>query len=341
MNKKTRELIVMPDDGVEAVLQVVAGAEHSLDIKMFLYTEPSLLAAVIEAYRRGVKTRIMLNPARRSGKCENDAARAALTAAGIKVKDTNPDFAMTHEKSMIVDRQSVFIKTLNWAPKHFVATRDFAVLTSDLTEVSEALACFEADWNRTKFEPGDSNLIWCPGNGREKIAHFIDEARHELLVQNERYQDLTIVERLVRAKARGVKVHVMTLPPHTLKEKKLLEGVNGLRIMHDVGIKIHKLKDLHLHAKILVADGDRAIVGSINLAPGSFDERRELAIELDDHHIVKRLKHTFEKDWENSHRLDLSDEGIERDLERHGLDDGGSLALNVDGNRRGRGETLV
>lgn len=50
--------------------------------------------------------------------------------------------------------------------------------------------------------------------------------------------------------------------------------------MDDVGIKIHKLKHLKLHGKMMLADGLRAIVGSINLAPGSFDDRRELAIEF-------------------------------------------------------------
>ena len=59
----------------------------------------------------------------------------------------------------------------------------------------------------------------------------------------------------MRAKRRGVKVHVMARPPHSLKKEKLIEGVGGLRIMDDVGIKIHKLKHLKLHAKLLLADG--------------------------------------------------------------------------------------
>ena len=118
---------------------------------------------------------------------------------------------------------------------------------------------------------------------------FIDPAKHTLWLQNERYQDTVIIERLVRARERGVKVHIMARPPHTLKKDKLIEGVGGLRIMHDVGAKIHKLKGLKLHGKMLLADDKRAIVGSINLAPGSFDARRELAIETDAHHVVNRL----------------------------------------------------
>ena len=53
-----------------------------------------------------------------------------------------------------------------------------------------------------------------------------------------------------------------------------MEGVSGLRVFEDIGIKIHKMKHVHLHAKLLFADDARAIIGSINLAPGSFDSRR-------------------------------------------------------------------
>lgn len=119
-----------------------------------------------------------------------------------------------------------------------------------------------------------------------------------------------IIERLVRAKLWGVKVHVMTRPPHTLKKDKLIEGVGGLRIMNDVGIKIHRLKCLRLHAKMLLADGSRAIVGSINLTPGSFDSRRELAIEVNGEDIIERLQKTAHHDWKNSHPLDLTDAGL-------------------------------
>ena len=75
------------------------------------------------------------------------------------------------------------------------------------------MTAFEADWNRQPFKPTpQSKLIWCPDNGRERIAHFIDEATHTLFLQNERYQDTVIIERLVRAARRGVKIHVMARP---------------------------------------------------------------------------------------------------------------------------------
>jgi phosphatidylserine/phosphatidylglycerophosphate/cardiolipin synthase-like enzyme len=312
----SRSLVVLPDDSAQPILDAIRGATKSLRVKMFVFSDPTLLKAVIDAHRRGVKVRVMLNPARRSGETENEESRKTLTQAGVEVIDSNPVFDLTHEKSMVVDDRVAFVKSLNWETKNLTETRDYAVITDDKREVGEVIDCFEADWSRKSFDPGEhAHLIWCEGNGRDKIAEFIDQAKHTLFLQNERYQDAIIIEHLVRAKVRGVKVHVMARPPHTLKKEKLVEGVGGLRIMDDVGIKVHKLKHLKLHAKMLFADGVRAIVGSINLAPGSFDSRRELAIEVHDDDVVERLHTIVHHDWKNSHPLDLTDAGLLADLE--------------------------
>ena len=312
----SRYLVVMPDDSSRPILEAINHAANSLRIKMFTFTDPHLLHAVIAAHRRGVKLRIMLNPARRSGEEENEQARKMLTEAGVDVLDSNPAFDLTHEKSMVVDDETAFVMSLNWETKNFTQTRDYAVVTKHAREVGEIIEGFDADWERKPFDPGEhSHLIWCVGNGRQRIGRFLDDAKHTLWVQNERYQDPVIIERLVRANRRGVKVHVLARPPHHLKKEKLVEGVGGLRILDDVGIKVHKLKGLKLHAKLLFADGARAIIGSINLAPGSFDSRRELAIEVHDEEIMDRLHKIVRTDWKNSHPLDLTDEGLLAELE--------------------------
>jgi cardiolipin synthase len=114
---------------------------------------------------------------------------------------------------------------------------------------------------------------------------------------------------------------------HKLKRKKLFEGVSGLRIVHDVGAKVRTLKHLKLHGKIMVADDCRAIVGSINLSPGSFDDRRELAIETSSNHVVRRLVEIARHDWKHSRKLPLSDEAVLADLDGRGLNEVSRLAL--------------
>jgi phosphatidylserine/phosphatidylglycerophosphate/cardiolipin synthase-like enzyme len=326
----SRYLVVMPDDSSKPILEAIDHAKKSLRIKMFLFSDPQLLHAVIAAHRRGVKVRIMLNPARRSGEKENADVRKTLTDAAIEVIDTNPAFDVTHEKSMVVDDEAAFIQSLNWETKNLTETRDYAVVTSHGHEVREVSECFDADWERKSFDPGDhSHLIWCIGNGRKRMGEFIDDAKHSLWVQNERYQDPVIIERLVRANGRGVKVHVLARPPHKLKKEKLVEAVGGMRIMDDVGIKVHKLKGLKLHAKLLFADGVRAIIGSINLAPGSFDSRRELAIEVRDQEVMDRLHTIVHEDWKNSRPLDLTDSGLLADLEDTDKNAAEDLALDA------------
>jgi phosphatidylserine/phosphatidylglycerophosphate/cardiolipin synthase-like enzyme len=323
-----RSLIVLPDDSATPLLDAIGTSAVSLRIKMFVFSDPSLLKAVIAARRRGVHVRVILNRARRSGQDDNSAARKTLKEAGVDVKHGHPAFAVTHEKSMVIDDAMALIQSCNWTTGNLTRTRDYAIRTTHGHDIADIVACFDADWRRRAFAPTrDAHVIWCPGPGRDRICRFIDNARHTLFVQNERYQDAVVIERLVRAARRGVKVHVLARPPHTLDRSKLVEGVGGLRILDDVGIKVHKLKHLKLHGKLILADGVAAIVGSINFAHGTFESRRELAIEVHDDDVVHRLHKIAKHDWKHSHPLDLSDAGLLADLDRKGDDVVAALAL--------------
>jgi phosphatidylserine/phosphatidylglycerophosphate/cardiolipin synthase-like enzyme len=87
---------------------------------------------------------------------------------------------------------------------------------------------------------------------------------------------------------------------------------------------------------MMAADGKRCIVGSINLAPGSFDTRRELAIIADDDKVMKKLGEVIENDWQHSKPLDLSDEGLLADLKDRDPEAAAKLAL-TDGSGDGHG----
>jgi phosphatidylserine/phosphatidylglycerophosphate/cardiolipin synthase-like enzyme len=331
-SEAARSLIVLTDDSAQPIVKAIDEAKRSLRIKMFVFADPTLLNAVIAARRRGVKVQVMLNPARRHGERDNEHTRKVLQRRHVEVRDANPAFDLTHEKSMVVDEATAFVMSLNWATRNLTETRDYAVVTTRRRDVREIVDGFDADWHRETFEPaGDSDLVWWPGPGRDRICQFIDDARHRLFVQNERFQDLVVVERFVRAALRGVRVDVMARAPHTLTREKLVEGVGGLRIMDDVGIKVHKLKHLKLHGQVLFADDVAAIIGSINFAPGSLDSRRELAIEVRDDAVIGRLQTIAKHDWAHSRPLDLSDEGLLADLEDR-IEDGGHL-LALDGHK--------
>jgi cardiolipin synthase A/B len=316
-----RSLVVLPDDSAQPLLEAIAAAQTSVRVKMFELSDPSIADALTEAHRRGVAVRVMVDPKRTGRLRQRMATRRRLRRAGIDVQASSPEFSATHEKSLVVDDETAFVQTCNWEPEYFTHTRDYAVRTTNRDEVTEIIKCFEADWHRQRFQSSEpSSLIWCPWNGRERFAHFIDRAKESLVVANDRFQDPSIVEHIVRARSRGVKVRVITRPVHSLSKRSLADGVAALQIMHDAGVKIHKLEHLKLHAKIMIADRHTAIVGSINISVGSFDKRRELAIEVTDAPIVDRLFTVFHRDWRRSMALDLSDRGLDVEVGHHHIE---------------------
>ena len=129
-------LIVLPDDTAELILAPIKAARLRLNIRMFLFTDPTLLDAVIAARIRGDHVRVMLNPARRDGKSDNEAARAALSMAGIEVRNSSPAFALTHQKSMAIDDAIGFVEPLNWEQRDPTETRDYAVTTTSKLEIN-------------------------------------------------------------------------------------------------------------------------------------------------------------------------------------------------------------
>ena len=96
----SRSLIVLPDDTGKPILNAIQAAQKSIRVKMFVFSDPSLLQAIIDAQHRGVKVRIMLNPARRDGEDDNAESRKVLIAGGVEVErhesEVRPDPRKIH-----------------------------------------------------------------------------------------------------------------------------------------------------------------------------------------------------------------------------------------------------
>src|SRR5262245_29106626 len=107
----SHRLIVLPDDTADAIIDPINAAKRSLNVRMFLFTDPSMLEAVIAAQSRGVKVRVMLNPARRDGTSDNKRTKKLLLAAGVSVHDSSAEFAVTHQKSMVIDDKIGFVES--------------------------------------------------------------------------------------------------------------------------------------------------------------------------------------------------------------------------------------
>jgi len=302
MNQEKRprpsRLIVQPDDGAEPVLELIAAAKKSLRTTQFTLDDERFVDAIVAAHRRGVKAQVMLNPHKSSGERANDATFDRLKRAKVAVQWTNPRFPVTHQKSLLIDAQLGLIATFNLSEKYFGETRDHGVITEDPVHLKVMNQAFEADWKRAAFhpEPG-SDLIWSPDNARLRVAEFIDEARHQLDIQHPKFVDAPIVDRIAAARARGVHVRLLCGGKHGLSPWDVADTFSSLRILERLEVKVRRQKHLKLHAKLVLADGRRALLGSMNIDRSAFDVRRELGVVLSDEGIVKQLGELFEHDW--------------------------------------------
>jgi cardiolipin synthase len=294
-----QRLLVMPDDGAAAVVALIDSAREVLRLKQFKLQSQQIEAALLRAHRRGVSVRVMLNPHTSGGDRWNDEAHAQLSGWGMEVSWTSEAFPVTHEKSMVVDQACALIATFNLSDKYFTQTRDYGVVSHAPLVVEQVIAGFEADWSRRSFEPDlKVGLVWSHTHSRGQLARIIDMARETLWIQHPKVVDAVILERIIAARDRGVKVRFLCGGKHGISDWDIYDTFASLRLMARSGVKVRRQKQLKLHAKLLLVDGRYAQTGSMNLDRSAFDLRRELGIETDAPAVVERLRRSFEADWQ-------------------------------------------
>ncbi len=301
-------VLVQPKDGIAPVRALIDAAQHTILVKIFAFTAPSLLEGLVAARQRGVTVRVMLNPARSSGSRANDEAAEQLRAGGVAVSWSSPRFAVTHEKSMVVDSRVALIATFNFSDKYFTTTRDYGLIFDEPAIVREVEAGFEADWHGHPLEnPDDSPLIWSNKNAREGMANLIASAKHSISVQHPKFADLVILDRLIAARQSGVRIRIVCGGAHGISPPDMLDTFSALRLLARAGARVRRQKGLRLHAKLLIIDDRTALVGSMNIDRSAFDLRRELGAIVTDETAVDILKSQFDQDWREAHPYEPPD----------------------------------
>jgi cardiolipin synthase A/B len=299
------KLIVQPDDGEKPVKDFLNSARKTVALKQFTFTHPLLLDTVMALHKKGVRVCVMLNGAKATGERLNDPFFEKMKSTGIEIQWSNSSFLVTHEKSIIVDGKSALLATFNLMEKNFQATRDYGVLTNDPVQVEQIQKCFDCDWKCEPFHPReDAGLAWSPGYARHFVCKLIDRARKTLDVQHPKFAEPVILERMLAAIDRGVRVRILGGGKHGLHQPDLMYSFALWRLMQQAGAKVHKQKNLRAHAKLLVVDDKWALLGSQNFDQPAFDLRREVAIEVHDAAIVQDLTKMFERDWETSRKYE-------------------------------------
>jgi cardiolipin synthase A/B len=285
-------VFVEPDDGRAPILEELAAAEETIDLAVYLMTDPEIIAALEGAVARGVEVRVILEEQPFGGSGDNPEVFARLERAGARVRWSNPTFRFTHIKTFVIDDETAIVMNLNLTRSAFSRNREFGVITTRPAEVAQAAAIFEADWRRVG-EPEPGPLVVSPTTSREELLGLLDGARETIDVYAEVVRDAEVMAALAAAEGRGVAVRlVMSAGPEGEDD-----NAEERRELAEAGVEVRLARGLYIHAKMVLVDGERAFVGSQNFTATSLDLNRELGIVLDDPANVARLAAVFAADF--------------------------------------------
>ena len=294
-------VFVEPDAGEHPITDAISAAKKSVWIELYLLTDRNVIRALEEAPNRGVDVRVMLEPHPFGG---GSPARTMdqLRAAGAKVQDSNPSFALTHEKGMIIDGVTAYIMTSNFSRSALGSysgssgfnNREYDIVDANPPDVQAVTAIFQADWNRTAAQFTDPNLIVSPVNARNAFLTLINSAHSTLLVEAEEMNDTIIEQALVSAAQHGVQVQVILPAPNGSSSDSNSQGISAIK---QGSVQVREDARLYMHAKMMVVDGQKAFVGSENISTQSLDQNRELGIIVSDQGVLHTLQQTFQQDW--------------------------------------------
>ena len=150
------EVLLAPDNAEKRTLELLESAEESIRIKQVRIEdrEFSLLAASLEAARRGVEVEILLDSTwyvedenrELADELERTAEEESLP---LEVRLVEPDgrFGKIHAKGVVIDEEVAVVGSPNWNEHAFRENREVALVLHGEAAGSYYAEVFDADWD--------------------------------------------------------------------------------------------------------------------------------------------------------------------------------------------------
>ncbi len=287
-------LIVEPKQNDYPITDGIKAAQKAVDVEVYLLSDKYVIQSLIDAEKRGVNVRVILEEHPYKGYGVNKEVKDKLSHYGIETKWSNKAYDFTHSKFLIIDNKTGYILTMNLTKSSFTKNREFGIITTSPKEVSDLEKIFQSDWERKPYNPDEDSLIVSPENSRAKLEWLINSANDNILVYAEEMEDEEIENLLIKKAKNGTNVKVILASPDIITSN----GDAGKYLSLN-GVHIGYLSTPFVHAKTMVVDNSVSYVGSINFSTTSLDKNREVGVIVTDKSIAKGISDIFYKDFEN------------------------------------------
>lgn len=281
-------VVATPEAGETPYTSVLASAETSIDVEVYLMGYGGILDLLQDKARAGVRVRVMLDEGKKD---TNQRYFDMLVAAGAQVKWSDPKFSYFHAKFFIVDGKTAVMSTGNYSKSFSIEReRNFVATDSDPADIADLVTLFEADWAGKTPAITCTRMVISPVNARERILAVINGAQETLDIESMQFADWGVRNAVKARVEAGVNVRVMLADPTWIDA-----NAYAVTFLKELGVPVKWMP--HMHTKMLVADGKVAYVGSENFSQTSLDKNREVGVILVEGSSIAPMVETFDKDW--------------------------------------------
>jgi phosphatidylserine/phosphatidylglycerophosphate/cardiolipin synthase-like enzyme len=303
--------VIVEPDGNKAnpVIAAVTAATTSVYMTMYELDDANLISALTARASHGVTVKVILDSST-TNKTSNTPAYNTLHAGGVNVIwSDNVKFMFTHEKTVMIDDKTAWIMTMNANTSVPYDNREYIAVDTDLADVNEAIAIFNADFADTSITP-TGDLVVAPTNARSKLYALMSTATKNLDLEVEEFSDADtdgIEAGLVAAAKRGVAVRVVianeTLEAEQTNANKAVKAAGGKIVMTGPASGEGTTSNPYIHAKAITIDCVTPTtcvsgwIGSENMTAGSLGYNRELGVIIDDATELAKVEAAINTDF--------------------------------------------
>lgn len=338
------DVFVNGDQYYPAILDAIAGAQHSINIEAYIFWDDAIgqkfADALIAKARAGVAVKILVDSV--GSRKMNNRMEEALKRGGCHVARFHPVswFIITpvsnrtHREITVVDGHTGFTGGAgiadHWTgnaqdPDHWRDT----VVRIEGPAVTQLQTGFAQKWLETTGEmvsgPDYFPKIEAAGalsihtvlsepetnSSTARILYYLSiiSARKSIFIANPYFiPEDAAIKILIAARRRGVDVKIIVPGKHN--DHGILARRNSTRLygkLLDAGVEIYEYDRTMMHQKFMVCDGIWTTVGTINFDYLSFTLNDEDSVCIYDRDFAARFEEIFRNDIEACNRVELDE----------------------------------
>ena len=260
-------IVTTPAARREAVLDAIHGAESRITLSLFRCTDKALFGELVAAVDRGVDVQVLVTSRAKGGKKKLKKLWKRLEDTRATIVPYTDPVVKYHAKYMVVDDGPALITSMNFTRKCFDNSCDAVAITYDPAVVNGLRQLMATD-RECGAAPATlpDRLIIGPERARRQFTALIEQARKSIQIIDAKMSDPGLIDLVNQRRAQGIAVEIF-------------------------GQK--RLGSLISHGKMMLVDGQRAVIGSLALTALSLDFRREVALVVDEPAAVAELDQLF------------------------------------------------